>query len=78
VIAIYQQVKGNAVQVAEVALPLVSDIINPKDERYPVKSIVDGAVVGELRLSVAFHEIKRLTYSSYKAREVRLSSGVQS
>lgn len=67
----YRQSKGKALLIAEIALPLVSDIANPKDERYPVKSVVDGAVVGELRLSVAFHEIKRLAFDRYMVRQVR-------
>jgi hypothetical protein len=71
VLAMYRQSKGKALLIAEIALPLVSDIANPKDERYPVKSVVDGAVVGELRLSVAFHEIKRLAFDRYMVRQVR-------
>jgi hypothetical protein len=71
VLAMYRQSKGKALLIAEIALPLVSDIANPKDERYPVKSVVDGAVVGELRLSVAFHEIKRLPFDRYMVRQVR-------
>jgi hypothetical protein len=70
VLAMYRQSKGKALLIAEIALPLVSDIANPKDERYPVKSVVDGAVVGELRLSVAFHEIKRLAFDRYMVRQV--------
>lgn len=70
---VYRLHKSNAVLVATVDLPLVSDFAKIKDERYPVRSVVDRAVVGELRLSVTFQEVQTLPIRRYRVIEV--SSG---
>ena len=69
---VYRLHKNSAVLIATVDLPLVSDFSKIKDERYPVRSIVDRAVVGELRLSVTFQEVQTLPIRRYRVIEVRL------
>ena len=53
-----------------VDLSLVSDISSAKDERYTVKSIADGSVVGELRLAVSYQDIRLLPKDRYAVARV--------
>jgi hypothetical protein len=56
-----------------VDLSLVSDISSAKDERYTVKSVADGSVVGELRLAVSYQDIRLLPKDRYAVARVRLT-----
>jgi hypothetical protein len=58
--------------VAIVDLSLVSDISSAKDERYAVKAITDGSVVGELRLAVSYQDISLLPKDRYAVSRVSL------
>ena len=69
---IYRQSKGKAIKIATVDLALVSDISTAKDERYTVRSIVDGSVVGELRLAVSYQDIRLLPKDRYAVARVGL------
>jgi hypothetical protein len=51
-------------------LSLVSDISSAKDERYAVKSIADGSVVGELRVAVSYQDIRLLPKNHYAVARV--------
>lgn len=70
VLNLYRQSKGRAVHIATVNLPLVSDFARSRDERYPVRSVADDTVVGELRLSVSFQEVETFSLQRYNAVEV--------
>jgi hypothetical protein len=72
VLVIYRQSKGKAIKIAIDDLSLVSDISSAKDERYTIKSIVDGSVVGELRLAVSYQDIRLLPKDRYAVARVRL------
>jgi len=65
-----QSSKGKIVKIAMVDLSLVSDISSAKDERYAVKSIADGSVVGELRLAVSYQDIRLLPKNRYAVARV--------
>ena len=69
---IYRQSKGKAIKIATVDLALVSDISTARDERYTVRSIVDGSVVGELRLAVSYQDIRLLPKDRYAVARVGL------
>ena len=63
--------KTEVALIAIVELPLVSDFAKIKDERYPVRSVNDGSVVGELRLSVTYQEVQTQPIKQYRVIEVR-------
>lgn len=50
-------VKTQPVIFATVELPLTSNFARGEDERYPVHSTDSGAIIGELRMTVLFHEV---------------------
>lgn len=48
----------------KVDLPLVSSFSKVDDERYPVRSI-NGAVIGEIRLTVSYQEVDVIPLAEY-------------
>ncbi|WVQ82112.1 hypothetical protein IAT38_004240 [Cryptococcus sp. DSM 104549] len=53
--------------VATVALPLVPSFSKVRDERYPVRSLVVDSTIGELRMSVAYHEVPVLPRAEHNS-----------
>ncbi|KAL7422550.1 hypothetical protein Q5752_003198 [Cryptotrichosporon argae] len=68
-LVLFRQLRsGRATPFGIVRLPLVPSFAMTDDERFPIRAL-DGAVIGELRLSVAFDQVAVLPRDAYLAAQ---------